>query len=173
MATFIAEFQGVNMKTWISQKNHSPHVHSAIRCPVTQCVCCACKLREGKGRSSPVRVPWSYYDRNILLRLRMELDGPIFITCPLALVRWIATAQTTILGCYRPYKCSMALVQRMGYFNPFVTGEKSWSLSHKNDAEGVVSRLPSDSSVSTLFAHSGVIRDKQKQQGLQFARKLP
>jgi deoxyribonuclease-1 len=32
---------------------------------------------------------------------------------------------------------------RMGHSNPFVTGERVWSLNHKNSAEGIVSKLPS------------------------------
>lgn len=31
----------------------------------------------------------------------------------------------------------------MGHHNPFVTGERSWELGHKNSAEGLVSRLSS------------------------------
>jgi deoxyribonuclease-1 len=50
------------------------------------------------------------------------------------------------------------VAQRMGHSNPFVTGEKSWSLGHRNGSEGVVSWLPTESSDSTLSAVNGVIR---------------
>ena len=35
------------------------------------------------------------------------------------------------------------IAKRMGHSNPFVTGERTWSLGHKNHAEGVVTQLPS------------------------------
>jgi deoxyribonuclease-1 len=50
------------------------------------------------------------------------------------------------------------VAQRMGHSNPFVTGEKSWRLGHRNGAEGVVSWLPTESSGRTLSAVNGVIR---------------
>lgn len=50
------------------------------------------------------------------------------------------------------------VAQRMGHSNPFVTGEKSWNLGHRNGSEGVVSWLPTESSDSTLSAVNGVIR---------------
>uniref|UniRef100_UPI003569C3FF endonuclease n=1 Tax=Litorivivens sp. TaxID=2020868 RepID=UPI003569C3FF len=34
------------------------------------------------------------------------------------------------------------IAKRMGHSNPFVTGEKRWSLGHKNSRDGVVDRLP-------------------------------
>lgn len=34
------------------------------------------------------------------------------------------------------------IAKRMGHHNPFVTGERTWSLGHKNVADGVVSYLP-------------------------------
>ena len=33
------------------------------------------------------------------------------------------------------------IAKRMGHSNPFVTGERTWSLGHKNRAEGVVTQL--------------------------------
>lgn len=33
------------------------------------------------------------------------------------------------------------ITKRMGHHNPFVTGERTWSLGHKNVADGVVSYL--------------------------------
>ncbi|MCH8493905.1 MAG: endonuclease [Idiomarina sp.] len=34
------------------------------------------------------------------------------------------------------------IATRMGHSNPFVTGERTWELNHKNAAEGIVSKLP-------------------------------
>lgn len=34
------------------------------------------------------------------------------------------------------------IAKRMGHNNPFVTGERTWTLGHQNSAEGVVTRLP-------------------------------
>lgn len=36
------------------------------------------------------------------------------------------------------------IASRMGHSNPFVTGERQWTLNHKNTADGIVSRIPEE-----------------------------
>lgn len=37
----------------------------------------------------------------------------------------------------------------MGHSNPFVTGERSWTLGHKPEREGLVSQLPAPHAATT------------------------
>ena len=52
------------------------------------------------------------------------------------------------------------IADRMGHSNPFVTGERKWTLGHKNTADGVYTQIPTDhpASVKTKPVATGVIR---------------
>jgi deoxyribonuclease-1 len=56
------------------------------------------------------------------------------------------------------------IAARMGHNNPFVTGERQWTLGHTNTADGVVSQLPQNHPVMraqqspSAAINSGVIR---------------
>lgn len=71
------------------------------------------------------------------------------------------------------------IASRMGHNNPFVTGERQWSLGHTNTAEGIVSQLPQNhpvmraQQITPSALNTGVIRGNRNSKIYHLPRGCP